>query len=341
MRRAPWCYFFSTLNLLQYSASLSGSIQTRALQPPVTPPALDGPRSFCPRFFPTTRAAHSHLLFSVFEDLTASQSTGPPSFPDRPESVAMEQIGVTSDEATGDTPNDCSNSDSSWAAPKFFSDLSAFNITHFASGRDNLEVVAGVTFDPIARADDTSSWITWTNASTMLQLLYPKDSVNPAGWPQGGSEFYAEPLDLSDARSVTFAYSVFFPSEFEWVKGGKLPGLYGGRTGCSGGDPALDCFSTRLMWREGGAGELYLVSPASALSVPLHDRAHPFSFFVVRAERSAGGLLMQRTTPHCLSSNVRVLHCPGFFQVFCRVVDECQPDRCAQYTWYPRRQFSS
>ncbi|KAH9977048.1 hypothetical protein BGW80DRAFT_1166751 [Lactifluus volemus] len=173
----------------------------------------------------------------------------------------MEQIGVTSDEPTGDTPDDCSNSGSSWAAPKVFSDLSAFNITHFASGRDNLEVVAGVTFDPVARADDTSSWITWTNVSTMLQLFYPKDSVNPAGWPRGGSEFYAEPLDLSDARSVTFAYSVFFPSDFEWVKGGKLPGLYGGRTGCSGGDPALDCFSTRLMWRQGGAGELYLYAP--------------------------------------------------------------------------------
>ena len=47
--------------------------------------------------------------------------------------------------------------------------------------------------------------------------------------------------------------------DFEWVLAGKLPGLYGGHTACSGGDEALDCFSTRLMWREGGMGELYLV----------------------------------------------------------------------------------
>jgi hypothetical protein len=99
----------------------------------------------------------------------------------------------------------------------------------------------------------------------MLQLFHPKDSVNPARLPQGGSQFYASPLDISRARSVTLEYKVFFPGDFEWVKGGKLPGLYGERTGCSGGDPALDCFSTRLMWRAGGAGELYLVSPQLTL----------------------------------------------------------------------------
>ena len=32
-----------------------------------------------------------------------------------------------------------------------------------------------------------------------------------------------------------------------------------GATRCSGGDDGLGCFSTRLMWRDGGKGELYLV----------------------------------------------------------------------------------
>ena len=165
--------------------------------------------------------------------------------------VAMERIGHTSDW----TPNP-----SKWAAPTFYSDLSSFNVTHFSSGKPNLEVVAGVTPDTenAAVTDDPS---TWTKASSMLQVFYPKGSVNPKSKPQGGSQFYAAPLDLRHARSVTFAYSVFFPSDFEWVKGGKLPGLYGGRTGCSGGDAADDCFSTRMMWRKGGAGELYLVRP--------------------------------------------------------------------------------
>ncbi|KAH9961104.1 hypothetical protein BC827DRAFT_1132268 [Russula dissimulans] len=152
---------------------------------------------------------------------------------------------------------------SSWTAPKIFSDLLAFNITHFASGKDNLDVVVGITprLGDLVYAADSSFSALWTNASAMLQLFYPKNSINPAGWPQGGSEFYATPLDLGNASSVTLEYKVFFPSDFDWVKGGKLPGLYGGHTRCSGGDPALDCFSTRLMWREGGAGELYLYAP--------------------------------------------------------------------------------
>ncbi|KAH9057016.1 hypothetical protein EDB83DRAFT_2292791 [Lactarius deliciosus] len=170
--------------------------------------------------------------------------------------VTMEQIGTTTFiEPSGDAP-----SPSKWTSPTFFSDLSAFKVARFSSGKNNLEVVAGVTPDAenTALADDPS---TWTNASTMLQVFYPKGSINPARKPQGGSQFYAAPLDLQNARSVTLAYSVFFPSDFDWVKGGKLPGLYGGRTGCSGGDAADDCFSTRLMWRSRGAGELYLYAP--------------------------------------------------------------------------------
>ncbi|KAF8954971.1 hypothetical protein BDZ97DRAFT_361600 [Flammula alnicola] len=99
------------------------------------------------------------------------------------------------------------------------------------------------------------------NAGSALQIFFPAHSVNPAQKPQGGAEFYAAPLDISDARNVTFGYSVFFPADFDWVLAGKLPGLYGGHTGCSGGNAALDCFSTRLMWRPDGAGELYLYAP--------------------------------------------------------------------------------
>jgi hypothetical protein len=44
-----------------------------------------------------------------------------------------------------------------------------------------------------------------------------------------------------------------------WNRGGKLPGLRGGpdARGCSGGSASdgEHCFSTRLMWRTGGAGE--------------------------------------------------------------------------------------
>ncbi|KAL1706261.1 polysaccharide lyase family 14 protein [Schizophyllum commune] len=157
-------------------------------------------------------------------------------------------------------------------------DLSAFNITHFAAGSANVRVATlppisapalaptpddsdDDGFSLLSQEDDLAPSDSIDSSRTALQLLYPADSINPAARPLGGAEFYAAPLDLSNASSVTLTYSVFFPSTFDWVLGGKLPGLYGGRDGCSGGDPAEDCFSTRLMWRKGGVGELYLYAP--------------------------------------------------------------------------------
>lgn len=63
---------------------------------------------------------------------------------------------------------------------------------------------------------------------------------------------------MTSAKSVTLKYQVYFTPDFDWVKGGKLPGLYGGKEGCSGGDSATDCWSSRMMWRTDGKGELYL-----------------------------------------------------------------------------------
>ncbi|KZT20325.1 polysaccharide lyase family 14 protein [Neolentinus lepideus HHB14362 ss-1] len=107
----------------------------------------------------------------------------------------------------------------------------------------------------------SSASVNVTDDDSILELFYPANSINPGNSPQGGAEFYAQPLDLSNASTVTLEYSIFFPDDFDWVKAGKLPGIYGGHTGCSGGDVANDCFSTRLMWREGGMGELYLYAP--------------------------------------------------------------------------------
>ena len=59
----------------------------------------------------------------------------------------------------------------------------------------------------------------------------------------------ADPCVTGPALTVTLAYDVFVPASFEYVQGGKLPGLYGGREECSGGDEAADCWSARFMWR--------------------------------------------------------------------------------------------
>ena len=50
---------------------------------------------------------------------------------------------------------------------------------------------------------------------------------------------------------------IMFGSGFDFVKGGKLPGLFGGGVSCSGGAESEECFSTRFMWRRDGEGEVY------------------------------------------------------------------------------------
>ena len=171
---------------------------------------------------------------------------------------------------------------SAWTAPPQFTDLSSFRVSHFAYGQGNLQLVSeattNTTVDPSSsqmsevaafganstfpqKTQDPHTMIPPSNdPHTLLQVFYPQGSINPDSEPQGGADFYASPLDFSRARTVTLEYSVYFPIGFEWALAGKLPGIYGGHTGCSGGNEAKTCFSTRLMWRKGGKGELYLVS---------------------------------------------------------------------------------
>lgn len=141
--------------------------------------------------------------------------------------------------------------------PTKLSDLSVFHVSTFMGGEENLKFVDGIP-EEARNKDEISS--DESSLNSLLQLFFPAGSINPNKKPQGGAEFYASPINITSARNVTLQYSVYFPLNFDFVLAGKMPGLYGGHTGCSGGDPATDCFSTRLMWRQDGAGELYLVS---------------------------------------------------------------------------------
>ncbi|KAI1791522.1 hypothetical protein LXA43DRAFT_1082589 [Ganoderma leucocontextum] len=176
-----------------------------------------------------------------------------------------------------------------WSAPPQMTDLSAFKVKNFASGQGNMRIIVSdpptdttdMAFPSLLQGVDTiAETLSKTVAalvsavvsgiippppehasSSFLQLYYPANSINPAQEPVGGADFYAAPLDFRGAKNVSMEYSVFFPSDFDWVEAGKLPGIYGGHDGCSGGDDATSCFSTRLMWRGEGVGELYLYAP--------------------------------------------------------------------------------
>jgi hypothetical protein len=88
-------------------------------------------------------------------------------------------------------------------------------------------------------------------------------SMRSRGLPPSGTGFKARLLEPAPAHAVLH-YQVRFAPGFDFVRGGKLPGLLGG-SGPSGGriPNGFDGYSLRLMWREHGHGEVYAYLPTS------------------------------------------------------------------------------
>ena len=71
-------------------------------------------------------------------------------------------------------------------------------------------------------------YVTAPDGKYSMKAHYPAGSYTFTHDPQGGFSFYAPGpanVDLTTAKEATFGYSVYFPSGFDFVKGGKLPGL--------------------------------------------------------------------------------------------------------------------
>lgn len=105
-------------------------------------------------------------------------------------------------------------------------------------------------------------------AGRVLRVHLRRGSIDPGsmlrrGLPRSGTGFKAA-LIPGGADSATLSYKLRFPAGFDFVRGGKLPGLFGG-TGNSGGamPTGHDGFSLRLMWRRHGDGEVYAYLPTS------------------------------------------------------------------------------
>jgi len=88
-----------------------------------------------------------------------------------------------------------------------------------------------------------------------LRVNYPSQQF---GSTLGGVQFRV-PFSRS-YDELYFSYRLRFAKGFDFVKGGKLPGLVGGTspTGCVSDKNG---FSARNMWREGGAAVQYLYFP--------------------------------------------------------------------------------
>ncbi len=66
----------------------------------------------------------------------------------------------------------------------------------------------------------------------------------------------------SSYSAVEVRFDVMFQKGFDFVRGGKLPGLFGGKGNTGGNKPTgRDGFSARMMWREDGRAVQYLYYP--------------------------------------------------------------------------------
>ncbi|KAL7281210.1 hypothetical protein PYCCODRAFT_1408249 [Trametes coccinea BRFM310] len=125
-------------------------------------------------------------------------------------------------------------------------------------GASNIAFVA----DPFPNKPAPTS--TTNSTGPVLEVTYPKGQF---GSEDSGLQLFSlwNTSDSSGFQSMLVTYEVAFDSDFNFVKGGKLPGLRGGPDpdGCSGGSAAngSNCFSTRLMWRTQAAGEVYAYMP--------------------------------------------------------------------------------
>lgn len=89
-----------------------------------------------------------------------------------------------------------------------------------------------------------------------LRVSYPKGGYDISGSGVGWVKGFTSHDDLY------CSYAIRFSENFEFVKGGKMPGLAGG-TGNTGGDKpdGSDGWSARIMWRSGGALVQYVYHP--------------------------------------------------------------------------------
>ena len=108
----------------------------------------------------------------------------------------------------------------------------------------------------------------YSNEIKDITVHYPAGSYDPGsmvrlGLPYGGIEFKSR-LKQPGRECLILTYELKFDQNFNFVKGGKLPGLYGG-TGNTGGKipNGHDGFSTRYIWKENGVGAIYAYLPTS------------------------------------------------------------------------------
>jgi hypothetical protein len=98
---------------------------------------------------------------------------------------------------------------------------------------------------------------TRTSSQPSLRIDYAPGKVGSCS----GFGLFAAPQHAFPSTSATFSYKVYIDNDFDWVRGGKLPGLFIGSPGASGGNWEANAGSVRVVWQRKGIACLYVYIP--------------------------------------------------------------------------------
>ncbi len=90
------------------------------------------------------------------------------------------------------------------------------------------------------------------DGETWIRVTYP------AGEVRTGQHFRSE---TAPRDSLYFQYQLRFDDDFDWVKGGKLPGIVGGKLVTKSRPNGTDGWTIFIMWRGDGMGSAYVYHP--------------------------------------------------------------------------------
>jgi len=106
-------------------------------------------------------------------------------------------------------------------------------------------------------AERRVSVVTTDSETRAIAVTYPAHTYGP----EKNGAIWKLKFDASYS-AVEVRFDVMFKKGFDFVRGGKLPGLFGGEGNTGGNKPTgRDGFSARMMWRDDGRVVQYLYYP--------------------------------------------------------------------------------
>lgn len=233
------------------------------------------------QFASSSRGGSSHHGNSTSSTIESSSTTSVTASPGEPTgsttsttSLGSQETATTTMSSNTTTPSSGSGGSSGGGGGVLTGLLaSLFPVTPSQSWTTASDDSSAMSFSAALQPLTSGRWPTQGTAPDGANAMVASFSAGQFSLANGqGMNFYSpgdSSFSVQNAKEILFSYSAFFPDGYQFNKGGKMPGIYGGESlsaakSCSGGSKRDDCFSARLMWRTNGMGEFYNYFPPSA-----------------------------------------------------------------------------